>query len=217
MGIQMKCALKTASVAALIFATSLAAMPAAANNKGVDIAFQSLGDTSMFYQGLVNTGLVAAMRDDEHYTIFAPTNASLMETPPQVYPCFYSVECRPQVAEILRDHIIVGRYDLKDLVRYGSGINTAGPRMARIEEPYVGNYTIDGRTILSKIEVDGNIIYRVDGLLADRQDLSRFQTASYVPPAAITTTQVTTYGSADGLPEEITRTTTVTHESTIEP
>ena len=141
----MKCALKAISLAALIAAASVAgAAPAAANDQRHDIAFQHLNDTSMFYQGLVNTGLIAAMQDDQHYTIFAPTNASLVDVPPKLYPCFYAKECRPQVAAVLRNHIIVGRYDLKELVTYGNGIDTAGTRMARIEEPYVGDYPVSG-------------------------------------------------------------------------
>ena len=53
----MKRALKTASLAILIGAVCvISATPTSANNRGVDTAFQSLNDISMFYQGLINTG-----------------------------------------------------------------------------------------------------------------------------------------------------------------
>ena len=67
--------------------------------------------------------------------------------------------------------------------------------------------------------MNGNIVYRVDGLLADRQDLSQFQSINYVPAPTVTTTEktVTTYRAPDGPPDVITNTTTITKETTVEP
>ncbi|HEU0118846.1 MAG TPA: hypothetical protein VFR09_09465, partial [Alphaproteobacteria bacterium] len=49
--------------------------------------------------------------------------------------------------------------------------------------PYVGDYAVDGHTILSESEVDGNIIYRINGVIATPPDLTPFQNVSYVSPA----------------------------------
>ncbi len=43
----------------------------------------------------------------------------------------------PQIAAIMRDHIIANGYDLKDLVSFGRGLATLGPRPVHVDEPYV--------------------------------------------------------------------------------
>jgi uncharacterized surface protein with fasciclin (FAS1) repeats len=232
----MRNLLKTASFAALLIgsASVFAVVPANANNVHIEEAIRSFGDLSMFYQAMVNTGVAAELREDQHYTIFAPTNAAFASIQPHVYPCFYEVQCRPQIAALLHNHILVGRYDLKDLVTYGQGVQTAGTRSVLIEEPFVHQYTVDGRAIMTKAEVAGNIVYRIDGVLTDPQELSQFQTVNYVVPEPGVTTQktVTTYTTVApnptlypaggfvapaGIPDEdVTRKTTVIRTYTTE-
>jgi uncharacterized surface protein with fasciclin (FAS1) repeats len=227
----MKNFLKTASLAVLLIgsASAIAVVPAQANNSHVEAAMRSFGDLSMFYQALFNTGVVNELREDQRYTIFAPTNAAFTAIQPQSYPCFYAVQCRPQIAALLRNHIIIGRHDLKDLVTYGQGMQTMGTRSVLVEEPYVGQYTVDGRRILTKAEVAGNIIYRIDGVLTDPQELNQFQTVNYVVPEnAIITEKTVTYvaptpapypagtmGPAD-VPDNVEEKTTIIHTYTTE-
>ncbi len=156
---------------------------AVAGNSGVEVTLQGYGDTSMFYQALVTTGVINNLSEGTAYTIFAPTNAAFAEIRPQTYPCFYAAQCRQQIAALLLNHIIVGRHDLADLATYGNGIKSVGMNRLRIEEPFVGKYTVDGQDVLSKAEVGGSIIYRINGVITSPQELAQFQTVSLVPAA----------------------------------
>jgi len=166
--------------------------PAHAANSNVEAAIQSYGDLSMFYQALLNTGVINELNENQRYTIFAPTNAAFIaQIRRESYPCFYSEQCRPQIAAVLRSHILLGRYDLNDLVTYGYGVQTSNGRLVHVAEPYVGTYTVEDQRILSKGEVAGNIVYRIDGVIVNPQDLSQFLTVSYVPTAGTVTTEKT--------------------------
>lgn len=157
--------------------------PAHAANSNVEAALQSYGDLSMFYQALLNTGVINELDEDGHYTIFAPTNAAFAEIRPQTYPCFYAVQCRPQIAAILREHIILDNHPMADLTSYGYGIRTLGDHRIHVQQDFVNDYSVDGHKILSKTETSGNTIYRVSGVIATPQELSQFQSATYVPAA----------------------------------
>jgi uncharacterized surface protein with fasciclin (FAS1) repeats len=182
------------SAAALVAGTAaliLMPVPAHANNSAIEAAIQSFGDLSMFYQALLNTGVINELQENQHYTLFAPTNEAFASIQPQTYPCFYAVQCRPQIAAIMRDHILLGGRDLKELVGYGQGIATLGPRPVHVDEPYVGKYAVDDNSILSKTEINGNYVYRIAGVIALPQELSQFQMVSYTP--TVTKKTVTTY------------------------
>ena len=216
----MKPALKVLGFTALLSTTLLGqTMTAHAENTAVETSLESYGDLSMFYQGLINTGVINELREDQHYTIFAPTNAAVRDIRPNEYPCFYSLECRPQAAAILRNHIIVGQYGLKDLTSYGHGVQTVGVKVAKVEEPFVGDYTVDGRKILSESDIDGNVIYRIDGVLAGPKTMAQFQKVSYSPsefsPDTETVTTIST--PVDGAPKDLTQTTVVVHRTTVQP
>src|SRR5262249_10356014 len=122
-----------------------------------------------------------------HYTIFAPVNSAFARIRPMDYPCFYSEQCRPEIAELLRNHIVLGQHDLKDLVTYGSGIQTAGNRFVHVEEHYVGDYTVEGQKILTKAEMNGNIVYRVDGVISLPEELAHFERLKAIPASTATT------------------------------
>jgi uncharacterized surface protein with fasciclin (FAS1) repeats len=217
----MKYTFKILGFTALCTLMTLSGVSAAkAENSNLETGIQQYGDLSMFFQAAANTGLFNELRDDQHYTVFAPTNAAFREIQPKSYPCFYAAQCRPQIAALLRNHIIVGRYDLDRLVSYGGGVQTAGQRSAHVEEAYIGDYRVDGRKILSRTDVDGNIIYRIDGVLANRQDLATFQQVNYVPGenTGVTTQRtITTYRSPTDDPSDMTETTTIIRNTTVQP
>ena len=110
----MKKHLKVFSVLAIFLTAATCAAPAKANNSEVESILQSYGDTSMFYQALQNTGVLNELSENRSYTIFAPTNAALAQITPQSYPCFYAVQCRPQIAVMMRNHIVPGHLEPKE-------------------------------------------------------------------------------------------------------
>jgi len=199
----MKRILATMSLlTAMLVLTS--APDAYAGNSGVEAALQNYGDLSMFYQALLNTGVINELKEGERYTVFAPTNASFFnEVSRQTYPCFYAVECRPQIAVLLRNHILEGRYDLAELVSYGQGLRTIGNTVIHVGEPFVGDYEVNDKRIMSQAEIVGNSIYRIAGVITTPQELRQFQTVAFVVPPADTVTTTTT----------VQKTTTVVPES----
>jgi uncharacterized surface protein with fasciclin (FAS1) repeats len=228
----MKRLFTTLGLAALLAATAIPAWtaPAYAGNSSVEATIESFGDLSMFYQGLLNSGVINELNENQHYTIFAPVNPAFAEVQPQTYPCFYAVQCRPQIAVLLRNHIVSGGYGLKELVSYGQGIETIGGRHIFVQEPYVNDYAVDGKTILSKSEANGNMIYRINGVIAIPQELAPFRTVSYQPPEKTVTKTITTYTTqapgmnrypagtmaepAGGVPDDVTEKTTIINTTT---
>jgi len=198
-----------------LFGSAPALVPSSAfaNNRGVESALASYSDTSVFYQALMNTGVLSELHEGVHYTIFAPTNEAIAQISPDIYPCFYSGRCRPEVADVLRNHITVGRQSLKELA-HEAEIPTIGRNWVYAETPYVGQYTVGNRDVLSGAELNGNMVYRVDGVIVSNAQLAQFQ--AFPDSPARVHTVVTYRPSASVLvpggdfyeaPETITKTT----------
>ncbi|MFA6280023.1 MAG: fasciclin domain-containing protein [Bdellovibrionales bacterium] len=168
----------------------------------VEEALADQNDLTMFYQALHVTGVINELNDNTEYTIFAPTNAAFSQIQPRVYPCFYVAQCRPQVAAILRNHIVPRNESIERFSRWGGNIPTIGNRRIDVEEPYKGHFTVEGYRVLYQNEgsdasrVRGNKIslYRIDGVIASDQDMVPFRTVPFVAmPAGVMEKTVTTY------------------------
>ena len=171
-------------------------------NSYVEAALADQGDLTTFYQALLSTGVVNELNNNTEYTIFAPTNAAFAQIKPRAYPCFYAVQCRPQVAAILRNHIVPRNESINRFSKWGGNIATIGNRLIDVEEPYKGRYTVEGYRVLYLNEnseashAKGNKIslYRIDGVIASNQDMASFRTAPFVAmPAGMMEKTVTTY------------------------
>ena len=177
-----------------VFTHSTAAF---AGNSAVEANLRNYGDVSMFYQALINTGVLNELSETKHYTIFAPTNLAFGEISHQKYPCFYSEYCRPQIAALLRNHIVEGSYSLSEATKYGQGLQTMGNRRLVVTQEYVNHYAVNNQDILSNGDTGSNVIYRVNGVISDPQEMAQFQNVNIVPAAvpmpepAMTTTQRT--------------------------
>ena len=172
------------------FCAALSPLPAKANNPSVEAALANYGDVSMFYAAMLNTGVLQELDPNKHYTIFAPTNEAFAQIKPSVYPCFYSTSCRSQVADMLRDHIVVGEETLDDLANEPDS-TTLGHYRVYTEQPYKGTYTIGNNRVLSGAEIDGNMIYRIDGVILSADQLASFR--SMPAPQVTEERTVTTY------------------------
>lgn len=129
----------------------------------------------MFYQAMLTTGVAKELNNDTEYTVFAPTNASFARIRQRDFPCFYSIQCRTQVAAILRNHIVPRNENINQFQKWGGDIITLGDRRIDVEEPYKGHYTVEGHHVLYQNEshkgphIRGNkiTIYRIDGVIAN--------------------------------------------------
>ena len=160
------------------------AVPAYAGNAAVSSTLSNYSDVSMFYQAMVSTGVINELNENTHYTIFAPTNAAFSVITPQNYPCFYSDQCRAQVAALIRNHIVADNYTLPELSEYGQGLQTLGTKRVLVTEQYKGSYTVNGQNILSDGNTGANNVYRINGVLSDPQELAQYRTMNVVPASA---------------------------------
>ncbi len=104
-------------------------MPAQANNIQVEETIRSFGDLSMFYQAMINTGVISELQRRSSITRYLHRSMRrLSAIHPQAYPCFYAVRSSAvrKSHHFCVIHIVAGRHDLKDLKTYGQGIQTAG-------------------------------------------------------------------------------------------
>jgi uncharacterized surface protein with fasciclin (FAS1) repeats len=186
--------LQYTTIAMLGLLGSMAA-PAAAANVHVERALAHQGQLSLFYQALLNTGVASELNENTEYAIFAPTNAAFAEIQPRVYPCFYATPCRAQVAALLRNHIVPINESVSRFSRWGGGIPTLGSRKLDVEEPYKGDFAVEGRKILYQDKGEEVSLYPIDGVIASNQELAPFRMPPVVDvaPGIVTEQTTTTY------------------------
>lgn len=239
----IKGAARTAAI--ILIGVATLGTSAHATNRSVDSLLASQEDLSMFYQALLNTGVANELNENTEYTIFAPTNAAFTAIQPRAYPCFYSAQCRVEVAAILRNHIVPRNESINAFSKWGGNhIPTIGSRELYVEETYKDQYTVEGHSVLHQSEGDRVSLYPIDGVIANKDELAQFRTqpvadnADTVTEKTVTTyrTPVTypvtsggyaipgggpsaapvVYRSQDELPDSASQTTTVTRTTTTE-
>jgi uncharacterized surface protein with fasciclin (FAS1) repeats len=183
---------------------------ALANNAMVEDALKSRPDLSVFYQALANTGVLSELREGQPYTVFAPTNAAFARITRDQYPCFYSSDCKAQVAEVLRRHIVPGEKHLSDMNPQGgimSMFSIDGQHIVA-GEPEKDKFAVDGQNVISENQLMGGDIYKIDGVMASNRVMAQFvaprilvvhASGTDLPPATpagkivtVTTTDATT-------------------------
>ncbi len=196
----------TLALAAVLLVSG--ANSADAGNVTIENALKNRPNLSVFYEALVNTGVINELREGQAYTILAPTNDAFAQITQEQYPCFYSVQCREEVKGILRNHIVEGE---RQLNRRG-GMFSIDHRHISIAEPYKQHYTVDGNKVLTTNQLAGGIIYQIDGVIANDNEMLSFWNMKVVPASPQFGQQrvVTekTYYSSDGRPLGQTKTTT---------
>jgi uncharacterized surface protein with fasciclin (FAS1) repeats len=178
--------------------------PVNAMNSNVENALAGQGDLSVFHQALLTTGVANELNESTDYTIFAPTNEAFAAIQVSTYPCFYSVQCRTQVAEVLRNHIVPVNESVNRFSKWGGGIPTIGTHSLNVEEPYAGQYTAEGHRVLDqskaseKLRLEGNSVslYRIDGVIASDEEMTSFRSQPLAGlSTGVTQQTVTTYST----------------------
>lgn len=162
-------------ITALASCLSIAGL-AQANNATVEEALKNRPDLSVFYEGLMSTGVLSELKEGQPYTVFAPTNEAFARITKERYPCFYSTECRPQVAELLRRHIVPGEKHLNDMNPQGGVMSlfTIDGQHVVANEPEKDRFTVDGRNVTSENQLLGGDLYKIDGVMANGRDMAQF-------------------------------------------
>lgn len=209
---------------------------AQAANDGVNSALESHDDLSLFLQAMINTGVANELRSDVSYTIFAPTNAAIAEGMPYASSCYYSPNCRLQMAAVVRNHILPINERVSVLSKRGGDIPTLGVRKLDVEEPFRGAYVVNNIPILNQSDGTQVKIYRINAVIADVSELTPFTTPPMAVSSATVTEKTTTTASrvvypvapslaaadayqpavaaSDEFPDNATQVTTVSHTTT---
>ena len=180
-------------------------------------ALEDQGDLTMFYQGLINTGVINEISNSRNYTIFAPTNAAFSRIHPNAFPCFYSVQCSAEVAAVLRNHIVPRNESIGRFSQWGGGIPTLGTRRLNVDELYTGQFTVERHRVLfpnewlkerpteydyaNTYQGSGIRLYRIDGVIMSSQEMAPFrvQPSSFMPQM-LSEESTTTYRTLDPYP-----------------
>jgi uncharacterized surface protein with fasciclin (FAS1) repeats len=186
----MKRALLTTTLFFTIVSVGLTS--AIAKNPTVEDSLKRRDDLSVFYQALVDTGVADELQDGKDYTIFAPTNESFEKITREKYPCFYTPECKQEVAAILRNHIVEGAIFV-DRARTTNLRSLNDQRVINIAQPHKNNYSVDGKAIIYTMSFTSGILYKIEGVIADKMELSaltRIPTPTPIPEMNAETKQV---------------------------
>lgn len=193
------------SVAALL---AFAATPALADNPRIESALKSRPELASFYEALRVTGVIHEIGSGR-YTIFAPTNEAFAAITKEKYPCFYSEQCKEQIADVVRNHIVKGEEHVNDVVKQKGVLFSIDKRQIPIGEPNPNKFTADGHNIIRTNGLLNNMLYTIDGVIANQQELSAFT----APVSTTVTQKVISYspaGTVDGKTTIVETTTTTT-------
>jgi len=179
-----------------------------AANSSVEAELKSRPEVSKFYEGLVNTGVINELHSGSGYTIFAPTNEAMDELTQEKYPCFYSEQCRDEVADILRNHIVAS--EVSFATPRAPGAYSIDGMFLSLSEPRKGDYMVSGANVLSQNQKFGGNFYEIDDVIASPQELADVKTLKYIPVASVEKTVTTDeiYYEPNTGGESVTRTTT---------
>jgi len=180
-------------IASLLAGVSMSFMAGAAHAENATIAnaLASRTEVSQFYTALQKTGVIDEIPSGS-VTVFAPNNAAFAKLTQREYPCLYSPQCTEEVAAILRNHIAPHEVHVKDAVR-GAAVFSIDKTHLHLHEPQKGRYTVEGKKVLSQNQLVGSMLYIIDGVIADKDELAdlREPPAPLVIPTPVTTTQET--------------------------
>lgn len=205
---------KRSCIAMVVLAATAFSTPALANG-AISDALKHRDNLSSFTDALIATGVLDELKPNRSYTIFAPTNEAFAKLNNQEYPCLQSTQCKAEVADILRNHIVPGQVTFTGPVKGAvfSIDNTnlnLGTRNGEVR-------TVAGYNIVNRGQVLGGIICEIDGVIATAQELANVTAIKYQPVKVEhniieRTTVDKVYYAPDGTPDGMSKVTTYTTE-----
>jgi uncharacterized surface protein with fasciclin (FAS1) repeats len=130
----------------------------------VDIAVNTEGFSTLV-AAVQAAGLVEALQSPGPFTVFAPNDAAFAKLPPGTVQTL--VQNPPQLARILKYHVVSGRYSREELIRLGTVTSLEGAPIA-----IYGNgdseegFEVKNATVLAAdIEADNGIIHSLDTVI----------------------------------------------------
>lgn len=151
----------------------LVSTSAYANSSTVEGALKSREYLSSFYKALVETGVAAELESGTSYTVFAPNNDAFAKISKEKYPCIHSLECKRELADILRNHIVKGNYNMSDISR--GGLPNLDHEFINVSKPNRNNYFVAGKHVESTHTLFGGMLYELKGIIASDVEMMRIE------------------------------------------
>lgn len=130
----------------------------------VDIAVNNEGFSTLV-AAVQAAGLVEALQSPGPFTVFAPNDAAFAKLPPGTVQTL--VQNPPQLARILKFHVVAGKYTQDQLITLGTVDSLEGAPI-----PIDGSFDDDGHfevknaaVLAANIEADNGIIHVIDTVM----------------------------------------------------
>lgn len=130
----------------------------------VDIAVSTEGFSTLV-AAVQAAGLVEALQSPGPFTVFAPNDAAFAKLPPGTVQTL--VQNPPQLARILKFHVVAGKYTQAELAHLGTVKSLEGapiPIGGSVDKE--GGFEVKNATVLAgDIEADNGIIHVIDTVM----------------------------------------------------
>jgi len=129
----------------------------------VDVAV-SAGQFNTLAAALEAAGLVATLKGDGPFTVFAPTDAAFAKLPAGTVDSLLKPENKDQLVGILTYHVVPGKVMASDVVKLSSATTVNGADVAITLDG--GSVRIDNATVVkTDIEASNGVIHVIDTVL----------------------------------------------------
>ncbi len=146
--------------------------PAFAENNNIDNALNNCDELSEFKKALVATGVIEELDPKASYSIFAPTNEYLAKIIKGEPSCLSSQQCKAEMATILRNHIVEGTINLREVAKQKTMVlSSISGHLITIAVLPNGDIIADGNDITMQQPMAGGVmLYEINGLIANPQE-----------------------------------------------
>ena len=122
------------------------------------------GQFSTLAAALEDGGLIATLKADGPYTVFAPTDEAFAKLPEGTVENLLKPENKQQLVEILTYHVVPGKVEASEVVKLDSAATANGQDLSitiKNEAVYVNN----ARVVKTDIETSNGVIHVVDTVI----------------------------------------------------
>ena len=158
--------LKTALIAQLLFAVSLASASNYGDKKNKDIVDTavSAGQFNTLAAALEAGGLIETLKGDGPFTVFAPTDEAFAKLPAGTVETLLKPENKDQLVSILTYHVVSGKVKAADVVKLDTAKTVNGTDVAikvKGDAVMVDNATV----VATDIAASNGIIHVIDTVI----------------------------------------------------
>ena len=162
----MQTMLKTLVIAQLAFAGSNAIAGGHADKAPKDIVDTavSAGQFSTLAAALEAADLIATLKSDGPFTVFAPTDAAFAKLPEGTVENLLKPENRDQLIAVLTYHVVAGKVEAADVVTLESATTVNGADVT-ITVANDGVQVDDANVIMTDIGASNGVIHVIDTVI----------------------------------------------------